>query len=245
MMDYLLQPEILMIFATLFALEVVLGVDNIVFISVLCERLPEHQRKMARYLGIGLAVTARIGLVFSISWVMSLTTPLFHLFETPVTGRQLILFFGGLFLLVKSLKEIYLLLFPSKEEKVNKVHTGLIIVLLQIVAIDAVFSIDSVITAVGLTSEIPIMVAAILASAVVMVFSAEKINQLVSKYVGFKMLALLFLVLLGVLLMTEGMDLHINKGYVYFAMLFGLIIELCHIRLKKLNFKLPAQSLNS
>ncbi len=235
MIDFILQPDVIMIFATLFALEVILGVDNVVFISVLCERLPQHQRKLARNLGIGLAVVARIGLVFSISWVMSLTTPLLTVAEYTITGRQLIMLFGGLFLLVKSLKEVHALLYPNIEHGVNKMHTGIVIVLLQIVAIDAVFSIDSVITAVGLTDDVPIMVAAILSSAVVMVLSAEKINSIVSEYVGFKMLALLFLVLLGGLLMAEGANIHVNKGYVYFAMMFGLIIELCHVRLKTIH----------
>jgi predicted tellurium resistance membrane protein TerC len=226
-------PETWVIFATLFALEIVLGVDNVVFISVLCERLPLHQRKLARNLGIGLAVGARIALVFSISWVMSLTEPLVELGAVHFTGRDLIMITGGAFLLMKSIKELWSWLTVTHAAHSTHIRTGLTVVLLQIVAVDAVFSMDSVITAVGLTNEVPIMVAAILASAVVMVLTAEKINNLVTSYPGFKTLALLFLVLLGGLLMAEGFAIHVNKGYVYFAMAFGLVLELCHIQLKK------------
>ncbi|UPQ89612.1 TerC family protein [Vibrio sinaloensis] len=233
MLELFLQPEIWAIFATLFMLEIVLGVDNVVFISVLCERLPMHQRKLARNLGISLAVAARIVLVFSISWVMSLTQPLLHLAQLAFTGRDVIMILGGAFLLAKSAKELWAWLTHHYAAHSTHVRTGLAVVLLQIVAVDAVFSMDSVITAVGLTSEVPVMVAAILASAVVMVLTAEKINNLVTKYPGFKTLALLFLVLLGGLLMAEGFAIHVNKGYVYFAMAFGLILELCHIQLKK------------
>jgi len=233
MLELFLQPETWAIFATLFALEVVLGVDNVVFISVLCERLPLQQRKLARNLGIGLAVMARIVLVFSISWVMSLTAPVLQFDSVQFTGRDLIMIGGGAFLLAKSLKELWAWLTHHETSHSTHVRTGMAVVLLQIVAVDAVFSMDSVITAVGLTNEVPIMVAAILASALVMVLTAEKINNMVTRYPGFKTLALLFLVLLGGLLMAEGFAVHINKGYIYFAMAFGLILELCHIQLKK------------
>lgn len=233
MLEHFLQSEILAIFFTLFALELVLGVDNVVFISVLCDRLPPHQRKLARNLGIALAVTARIGLVFSISWVMSLTVPLFSVVGVAVTGRELIMILGGAFLLLKSAKELWSWLYHT--EVVNSTHarTGLAVVLLQILAVDAVFSMDSVITAVGLTKEVPVMVAAIIASALVMVMIVEKVNAVVNQYPGFKTLALMFLVLLGGLLMAEGFNIHVNKGYVYFAMAFGLVMELCHIQLKR------------
>ncbi|MGF1695645.1 TerC family protein [Vibrio lamellibrachiae] len=233
MLELFLLPETWAIFATLFALEVILGVDNVVFISILCERLPQHQRKLARNLGIGLAVVARIALVFSISWVMSLTQPLLSFASIAFTGRDLIMILGGAFLLGKSLKELWGWLKHTEIGHSTHVRTGLAIVLLQIVAVDAVFSMDSVITAVGLTNDIPIMVAAIVSSAIVMVLTAEKINYLVTKFPGFKTLALLFLVLLGGLLMAEGFAIHVNKGYIYFAMMFGLILELCHVQLKK------------
>ncbi|MBW8183055.1 TerC family protein [Shewanella nanhaiensis] len=233
MLELFLLPETWVIFATLFALEVVLGVDNVVFISVLCERLPKEQRKLARNLGISLAVVARIGLVFSIAWIMSLTKPLIGLGEVSFTGSDLIMIFGGFFLLAKSLKELWSWLTESETNHSTYARTGLMVVLLQIVAVDAVFSMDSVITAVGLTSEVPIMVAAILSSAVVMILVAGRINKLITDHPGFKTLALLFLVLLGGLLMAEGFDIHVNKGYVYFAMAFGLIIELCHLQLKR------------
>ncbi|MDO6496807.1 TerC family protein [Photobacterium sanguinicancri] len=233
MLELFLQPESLIILATLFALEVVLGVDNVVFISVLCERLPAYQRKLARNLGIALAVLARIGLVFSISWVMSLTAPLFTVMNSAFTGRDLIMILGGAFLLAKSLKELWMWLTQDESHTASTVRAGIALVLLQIVAVDAVFSMDSVITAVGMTDEVPLMIAAILASAVVMVLCAEKINDCVTRYPGFKTLALLFLVLLGGLLMAEGFAIHVNKGYVYFAMAFGLIMEGCHILLKR------------
>lgn len=236
MIELFLQPETWFIFATLFTLEIVLGVDNVVFISVLCERLPEHQRKFARNLGIALAVIARIGLVFSISWVMSLTQPLLSLGEFAFTGRELIMIAGGAFLLAKSLKELWIWLTASDTAHASKVRASITLILLQIVAVDAVFSMDSVITAVGLTDDVPVMVAAILSSAVVMVLCAEKINDAVMRYPGLKTLALLFLVLLGVMLMAEGFAIHFNKGYVYFAMAFGLVMECCHIKLNsKIN----------
>ncbi|MEZ8194637.1 MULTISPECIES: TerC family protein [Vibrio] len=233
MIELFLQPETWAIFATLFALEVILGVDNVVFISILCERLPQQQRKLARNLGIGLAVMARIVLVFSISWLMSLTQPLLSVLSMSFTGRDLIMIFGGVFLLGKSLKELWGWLMHTEVGHSTRVRTGLAVVLLQIVAVDAVFSMDSVITAVGLTNDIPIMVAAIISSAIVMVLTAEKINNMVTRYPGFKTLALLFLILLGGLLMAEGFAIHVNKGYIYFAMAFGLALELCHIQLKK------------
>ncbi|CAK1706728.1 TerC family protein [Vibrio crassostreae] len=232
MLELFLQPEIWVVFTTLLILEIVLGVDNVVFISVLCERLPVEQRKTARNLGIGLAVLTRIGLVFSISWVMSLTHPLLSLADLTFTGRDIIMIMGGGFLLVKSGKELWSWLKHTPSSYSTRAKAGLAVVLLQIVAVDAVFSMDSVITAVGLTSEIPVMVAAILTSAVFMILTAEKINNLVVRYPGFKTLALLFLVLLGGLLMAEGLAIHINKGYVYFAMVFGLALELCHIQIK-------------
>ncbi|MCK6262752.1 TerC family protein [Vibrio sp. ZSDE26] len=233
MLELFLQPETWAIFATLFALEVILGVDNVVFISILCERLPAYQRKLARNLGIGLAVMARIVLVFSISWLMSLTQPLLTIASLSFTGRDLIMILGGAFLLGKSLKELWGWLMHTDVGHSTHVRSGLAVILLQIVAVDAVFSMDSVITAVGLTNDIPIMVAAIIASALVMVLTAEKINHLVTKFPGFKTLALLFLVLLGGLLMAEGFAIHVNKGYIYFAMAFGLALELCHVQLKK------------
>ncbi|KLV08225.1 TerC family protein [Photobacterium ganghwense] len=233
MLELFMQPETWVVFATLFALELVLGVDNVVFISVLCERLPLHQRKMARNLGIALAVAARIGLVFSISWVMSLTQPLLTVGDLSLTGRALIMIGGGAFLLAKSGKELWSWLTQVETHHSTHARTGIVVVLLQILAIDAVFSMDSVITAVGLTKEVPIMVAAIVSSAIVMVLIVEKVNKVVNEYPGFKTLALMFLVLLGGLLMAEGFNLHINKGYVYFAMAFGMVMELCHIQLRK------------
>lgn len=233
MLELFLLPETWVIFTTLLALEIVLGVDNVVFISVLCERLPAYQRALARNLGITLAVIARIGLVFSISWVMSLTTPIVTWLGNELSGRDFILIAGGAFLLLKAAKELWLWLTQVEHGHSTGIRTGIAVVLLQIVAVDAVFSMDSVITAVGLTNDVPIMIAAILVSAIVMMLMAARINNLVNRYPGFKMLALLFLILLGGLLMAEGLAIHVNKGYVYFSMAFGLVMELCHIQWKK------------
>ncbi|MTI15984.1 TerC family protein [Rhodobacteraceae bacterium RKSG542] len=241
MLELLTDPQAWAIFLTLFGLELILGVDNVVFISVLCERLPVHQRRMARNLGIGLAVISRILLLLSIAWVMSLTAPIFTMMGMEISGRDLILIGGGAFLLLKSLKELKLLLSYSEDDHAPHLVNGLTIVLLQIVAMDAVFSMDSVITAIGLTNDIPIMVAAIIASAVIMLLSAKTISQLVTDHPGLKTLALMFLVLLGGLLMAEGFEFHINKGYVYFAMAFGLLLELCHIKLAKKQAAVAAQ----
>ncbi|WP_086984191.1 TerC family protein [Vibrio aphrogenes] len=241
MLELLSQPEVWLIFLTLFSLEIILGIDNIIFISVLCERLPQHQRKFARNMGIMLAVMARILLVFSIAWIMSLSQPILQFGSVIFTGRDIIMILGGLFLMLKSLKELWGWLNPTKETHSTCLRTGLAVVLLQIVAVDAVFSMDSVITAIGLTNDIPIMIAAIVSSACVMVMVAERINNVVMQYPGFKTLALLFLVLLGGLLMAEGFDIHVNKGYVYFAMCFGILLELCHIRIKKIQLTKPVE----
>ncbi|PCE67104.1 TerC family protein [Salinivibrio sp. YCSC6] len=241
MLTLFMEPQTWVVFFTLLTLEVVLGVDNLVFISVLCERLPKEKRRFARTLGIGLAVMSRIGLLLSIAWVMSLTAPLFTIGTEPVTGKDLIMLFGGGFLLLKSAKELWAWLGHGEPvSHSTQVRTGMAVILLQIVAVDAVFSMDSVITAVGLTQDVPVMVAAIITAAIIMMIAAEPVNNLVSRYPGFKTLALLFLVLLGLLLMAEGAGIHINKGYVYVAMAFGLILELCHIRLRnkqRLNIK--------
>ncbi|KJY67970.1 membrane protein [Vibrio coralliilyticus] len=225
--------DIAVIFGTLLALEIILGVDNIVFISILSERLPIHLRRRVQNLGIGLAVVSRIGLVFSISWLMSLTEPLLTISEYDFTGKALILLLGGLFLLLKSLHELWHWLGAKTQTHSRTLSTGVAVIILQIIAVDAVFSIDSIITAVGLTNDINIMIAAIIISALIMMVFADKIQGAISKYPGLKTLALLFLVLLGGLLIAEGVGIMVNKGYVYVAMAFGLILEGCHILLSK------------
>ncbi|MDA9557243.1 TerC family protein [Vibrio sp.] len=242
MLELFLQPETWAIFATLLMLEVILGVDNIVFISILCERVDENRRKFARNLGISLAVFSRIALLLSISWVMTLTEPLVGFAGFTFTGRDLIMLFGGGFLIVKSAMELKEWLGGEEEETHNKkgAKAAFMLIIAQIIAVDVVFSLDSVITAVGLTNDVPIMIAAILGSAVIMVLAAETVNNAVMKFPGLKTLALMFLLLLGGLLIAEGFHLPVNKGYVYFAMVFGLVLEGCQILMRR-NRKMLAE----
>lgn len=237
-------------FSTLLLLEVILGVDNLIFISILVEKLPRHLQARVRNLGIGLAVFARIGLVFSVSWLMTLTKPLVTVFELSFSGKDLILFGGGLFLLLKSVNELIAWL----KEK-GQVHSGMVsasvtMILLQIIAIDLVFSFDSVITAVALVHKIEIIVAAIVISALIMVAMAEKIQVTITAYPGLKLLALLFLVMLGGMLVFEGVGFKLDKSYLYVVLAFGLALETLHIvldrqqqksKLKRVQFSVEAK----
>jgi predicted tellurium resistance membrane protein TerC len=229
----LASPEALLAVLTLTLLEIVLGIDNIVFISVLTGRLPEAQRPRARRLGLLLAMVMRILLLLSITWIMSLTRPLLTVAGLSLTGQRLILLAGGAFLLWKSVKEIH-----HKVEGVHErvgaagaVGTTLGAVLVQIALIDLVFSLDSVITAVGMTTSIPAMVIAVVASVGVMMWAAGPIGDFVERHPAVKVLALAFLILIGVLLIAEGLGQHLNKGYIYFAMAFALAVELLQIRM--------------
>jgi predicted tellurium resistance membrane protein TerC len=234
-MEWLLDPHAWLALATLTALEIVLGVDNIIFISVLCGRLPEHQRARARTIGLALAMLTRLALLFTLTWVMTLTAPLF---EIPVlgkliSGRDLILIGGGLFLLWKSVHEIHNALEGEEEdERGAAVVAGFGAVIAQIAVIDIVFSLDSVITAVGMVDELAIMVIAIVLAVGVMLFSAGPIGEFVDRHPTIKMLALSFLILIGVALIGEGWDLHIPKGYIYFAMAFAVAVEMLNIRVR-------------
>jgi predicted tellurium resistance membrane protein TerC len=234
-MEWLLDPHAWLALATLTALEIVLGVDNIIFISVLCGRLPEHQRARARTIGLALAMLTRLALLFTLTWVMTLTAPLF---EIPVlgkliSGRDLILIGGGLFLLWKSVHEIHNALEGEEEdERGAAVVAGFGAVIAQIAVIDIVFSLDSVITAVGMVDELAIMVIAIVLAVGVMLFSAGPIGEFVDRHPTIKMLALAFLILIGVALIGEGWDLHIPKGYIYFAMAFAVAVEMLNIRVR-------------
>lgn len=223
-------------FSMLLLLEVILGVDNIIFISILVEKLPVRLRSRIRNLGIGLAVVTRIGLVFSVTWLMSLTEPFVTVFERGLSGKDLILIVGGGFLLLKSFKELlnWLLVKEKKEKKEkNALETSVTMIVLQIIAIDAVFSFDSVITAVALVHNVEIIIAAIVISAIIMLAVAEKIQITITAYPGLKLLALLFLILLGGLLVVEGYGLHVDKSYLYVALVFGLTLEICHILLDR------------
>jgi predicted tellurium resistance membrane protein TerC len=219
--------------ATLAALEIVLGIDNIIFIAILAGRLPADQQGKARQLGIAAAVVTRILLLLSISWVMALTRPLFTFADYPVSGKQLILIVGGLFLIAKSTFEIHDKLEGGGEHGVSARGVATLAgVVVQIMLIDIVFSLDSVITAVGMTSQIPIMIAAVLMAAAVMLVFSRPVSDFVHRHPTIKVLALAFLILIGVMLVAEGVGQHINKGYIYFAMAFSLLVEMINMRLR-------------
>jgi predicted tellurium resistance membrane protein TerC len=232
-MEWLLDPHAWLALATLTLLEIVLGVDNIIFISILCGRLPESERARARTIGLALAMLTRIALLFSLTWLMTLTAPLFSIYGKEISARDLILIGGGLFLLWKSVHEIH----GSLEGEENEVGgaaavAGFGAVIAQIAVIDIVFSLDSVITAIGLVEELSIMVIAIVVAVGVMLFAAGPIGEFVDRHPTIKMLALAFLILVGVALIGEGWDLHIPKGYIYFAMAFAVAVEMLNIRMR-------------
>ena len=232
-MEWLANPELWVAFLTLTALEIVLGIDNIIFISILVSRLPKAQQPKARFFGLALAMGTRILLLLSISWVMRLTTDLFHVLGEGFSGRDLILFFGGLFLLFKSTAEIYHSLEGEEEaQSAGGKAYGFMGIIVQIAIIDIVFSLDSVITAVGLVDNVPVMVAAIVISVIVMMLSAGTISDFIDKHPSLKMLALSFLIVVGTVLIAEAFDVHVPKGYVYFAMAFSLAVEAINIRLR-------------
>jgi predicted tellurium resistance membrane protein TerC len=236
-MEWIADPNAWVALATLAALEIVLGVDNIIFISILVGRLPEARRARARRLGLALAAITRIGLLLSITWVMSLTEPWFTIFGKDFSGRDVILLGGGLFLLWKSVHEIH----GSLEGEDDELHTGaagqgassLAAIIGQIAVIDIVFSLDSVITAVGLVDEVEIMIIAILLAVGIMLFAAGAVSRFVESHPTIKMLALSFLVLIGVALVAEGWGFHIPKGYIYFSMAFAIAVEMLNMRVRK------------
>ena len=232
-MEWITQPQAWVALATLTALEIVLGIDNIVFISVLVGRLPANQRNRARTLGLALAMVTRILLLLTITWIMTLTTPLFSVFKNVVSGRDLILLAGGLFLLAKSTHEIHANLEGAQAKVKSKATHNFIAILIQIAILDIVFSLDSVITAVGLAEHIPVMILAIVIAIGVMMLSARAIGNFVEAHPTIKMLALSFLLLIGFSLMGEGLDLHIPKGYIYFAMAFSLGVEILNLKVRE------------
>jgi predicted tellurium resistance membrane protein TerC len=232
--DWLASPEAWIALATLTALEIVLGVDNIIFISILAGRLPPHQRQRARVLGLGLAMVTRIALLLSLAWMMRLTAPLITALGQEISGRDLILLGGGLFLLAKSVTEIHNALEGGGEYEFGRgAHAGFVATLAQIALIDVVFSLDSVITAVGMVDEIPVMVLAIVIAVGVMMFAAKPIGDFVDAHPTVKMLALAFLILVGAALVGEGLEMHIPKGYIYFAMAFSVAVEMLNLRLRR------------
>lgn len=234
MFEWLANPEAWIALATLTALEIVLGIDNIIFISILVGRLPEQQRNFARRLGLGLAMIARLGLLFSIAWIMGLTEPLFTILSEEISGRDIILIGGGLFLLAKSTHEIHQSLEGYAEEDQGvTAAASLGYVLLQIAILDIIFSLDSVITAVGLVEDVSIMAIAIVVAVIIMMISAKPIGDFVDNHPTIKILALSFLILVGVTLIVEAFDVHVPKGYIYFAMAFSVTVEMLNIRMRK------------
>lgn len=233
MFEWITSPEALMALATLIVLEIVLGIDNIIFLSILVARLPEEQRQSARKLGLGLAMITRLMLLASLSWVMGLVEPWFTVFGTEISGRDVILIGGGLFLLAKSTHEIHASLELPGEEEQKGGASSYFGILVQIAILDIVFSLDSVITAVGLVDHLAIMVIAVVASVGVMMFAAKPIGDFVDDNPSIKMLALSFLILVGFTLMAEGLDVHVPKGYIYFAMAFSVLVELINIHIRK------------
>jgi len=233
MFEWLAHPDAWIALGTLTALEIVLGIDNIIFISVLVGRLPEKRRVLARRVGLGLAMMARLALLFSISWVMGLTEPWLTVFSQAISGRDVILVVGGMFLLAKATHEIHNSLEGSDESDPAVGAASLGMVLIQIALLDVVFSLDSVITAVGLVEQVSIMAIAIILAVVVMLMAAKSIGDFVDEHPTIKILALSFLILVGVTLMVEGFDVHVPKGYIYFAMGFSVGVEMLNIRMRR------------
>jgi len=236
-MEWITQPEAWIALATLTALEIVLGIDNIIFISIIAGRLPKQQQNKGRIIGLGLAMLTRIALLLSITWVMGLTASLFTLLDHHVSGRDLILIGGGLFLLAKSTQEIHQSLEGSEEEKKSSSGSTFLFTMLQIAVIDIVFSLDSVITAVGLAKDVEVMIIAIMISIGIMMVASKSISDYVEEHPTIKMLALSFLILIGVTLLAEGAGFEIPKGYIYFAMAFSVSVEMLNLRLRKKTAK--------
>jgi predicted tellurium resistance membrane protein TerC len=249
-MDIFLDPQILIALATLTALEIVLGIDNVVFISILAGKLPPHQRAKARRIGLALAMLMRIGLLFSLAWVIQLTAPWFTLWGEEISGRDLVLLVGGLFLLAKATHEIHQSLEGAEGEASARVAPSFSSVIVQIILLDIVFSLDSVITAVGMVDEVAVMVVAVLIATAVMIMFAGAISTFVIRHPTVKMLALSFLILIGVMLIGQGLDQNIPKGYIYFAMAFSVAVEMLNLRLRKgkaepVNLHSPYQADNA
>ena len=233
MIELLSNPQTWIAFATLTLLELVLGIDNIIFISILVDKLPKEKREFARRIGLFMAMFMRIALLLVLAWIVGLVAPLFNVFGKDISGRDLILILGGLFLIWKSTTEIHQSMEGEEEHAANAVKATFASVILQIMLIDLVFSLDSIITAVGMVDDVRVMIAAVIASVALMMVFAGPIGRFVSDHPTIKMLALSFLVVVGVVLVAEGFDHHVPKGYVYFAMAFSLGVEVLNIRMRK------------
>lgn len=233
MLELLTDPQAWIALATLTALELVLGIDNIVFISILVDKLPPEQREKARRLGLFMAMFMRIGLLLVLSWIIGLVAPLFTVAGNEISGRDLILIGGGLFLLYKATSEIHQNVTGEEAHEVSRVPATFTAVILQIMIVDMVFSLDSIITAVGMVDDLEVMIVAVILSVGLMMLFAPAIGRFVTDHPTIKMLALSFLVVVGVVLIAEGFDQHVPKGYVYFAMAFSLGVEMLNIRMRK------------
>jgi predicted tellurium resistance membrane protein TerC len=242
MLDWLLAPEALVAVVTLTALELVLGIDNVIFIAILAGKLPPHQQAGARTIGLTLAAFGRIALLFSIVWIMSLTADLFSVFGRGISWRDLILIGGGLFLIYKAVGELHQKLEGDPDVKGAAVKANFVAVLVQIAVIDIVFALDSIVTAIGMVRDIRIMAIAIVLSVILMMLVSAYVHRFVSRHPTVKVLALAFLMMIGMVLIAEGFDVEVPKGYVYFAMAFAVFVELMNMRLRKVTQ--PAVSLH-
>ena len=232
-MEWLTDPQVWMALVTLSALEIVLGIDNIIFISIQAGKLPVHQQEKARLVGLGLAMFIRIALLFSLSWLMGLTSPLFSVLGNEISGRDLILISGGLFLLWKSTMEIHEKLEGEEGHAAVCAGTTFGVVIVQILLLDIVFSLDSIITALGMARHLAVMVAAVVIAVAFMMLFSGKISLFVERHPSIKMLALSFLLLIGVALIGDGFDMHIPKGYIYFSMCFSVMVEMFNLRMRR------------
>ncbi len=233
MLELLTDPQVWLALATLTALELVLGIDNIIFISILVDKLPVHQRELARKIGLFAAMFMRIGLLLMLAWIVGLTAPLFTVLEQAFSGRDLVLLFGGLFLLWKSVGEIHQTLEGAHEQQAKLAHATFTSVILQIMLVDMVFSLDSIITAVGMVDHVSVMIIAVVLSVGLMMLFAASIGRFVSNHPTIKMLALAFLVAIGVVLIAEGFGHHVPKAYIYSAMAFSVVVEMLNLRMRK------------
>ncbi len=231
-MEMLTDPQAIIALITLTALEIVLGIDNIIFISILAGKLPRHQQNRARIIGLGLAMFTRIGLLFSLTWLMRLTSPLFSVLGNEISGRDLILILGGLFLLGKSTLEIHDKLEGEEEESLARAAASFVGILIQIMFLDIIFSLDSIITAIGMASQLAIMVTAVVIAVGFMMLFSGAVSAFIDRNPTIKILALSFLILIGVALIGDGLGMHIPKGYVYFAMAFSVGVEMLNIRIR-------------